>query len=543
MTQIECFVDDDIKSDAALSLYNPLEALFSQYEHKKAGIEELANIAKDRLDLFSYFVDGASVENDVHGYGAIRVFDVEPAIRSLDAEYWSKAMSLTDCLELMPEKRRSQWNLMIAKRFVDHVDDRGCRVMENNQPVVDSIPAFQRDTVLATMSDLMASRQKFLGERVSGLFYRLSGSHLTNAPEGFSKRMILDRVFDVHGYLNYGVSGYIHDLRCIVAKFSGRDEPFSRTTDRSIAALVNGNKFSEWTIFDGGAIRLRLFKKGTIHIEVNPDVAYRLNQVLAWMHPMAIPSQFRTKPTKAVKEFTCEQVLLSFKVLSKLETMLESYSTRNDADEMTLGNPDSLLSQDVKDVLQFLGGVNASGTSWKFDYKIKEVVQEVIRTGVIPEQKSHQFYPTPKTVVDEVLAMAQIEGASSFLEPSAGHGAIADQLPKNTTVCVEIAPLQCKILESKGFNVHCADFLTWNVNQKFDRIIMNPPFSKSRAEDHVKHAATMLASNGVLVAVVPASYKNKVVVDGMRHDWSRVYTDEFVGTNVSVVIVKIQHAV
>ena len=50
--------------------------------------------------------------------------------------------------------------------------------------------------------------------------------------------------------------------------------------------------------------------------------------------------------------------------------------------------------------------------------------------------------------------------------------------------------------------VVCADFLECNGNLgKFDRIIMNPPFSDAADIKHIKHAIAFLKPGGRLVAL------------------------------------------
>jgi len=84
--------------------------------------------------------------------------------------------------------------------------------------------------------------------------------------------------------------------------------------------------------------------------------------------------------------------------------------------------------------------------------------------------------------------------------------------------------------------VTCGDFLTIHQRQLYDRIVMNPPFSEGRWLAHLEHAAAMLADDGRLVAVLPASAKGKDVLPGWSCEWSRTYDNEFAGTSVSVVI-------
>lgn len=116
-------------------------------------------------------------------------------------------------------------------------------------------------------------------------------------------------------------------------------------------------------------------------------------------------------------------------------------------------------------------------------------------------------------------------------------GGLADLMKEASgwTHCVEVSPLHCKVLESKGHSVTQADFLAWS-GQQVDRIVMNPPFSDGRWQAHTQHAATMVKPGGRLVAILPASTKDKDLLPELECAWSRVYENEFAGTSVSVVI-------
>lgn len=71
----------------------------------------------------------------------------------------------------------------------------------------------------------------------------------------------------------------------------------------------------EWHVVDGGALRIRVYKKGTAHLEVHPDMAWRLNHALAHLYPLAIPAQHRQRPARRAKDFPLMQRLLPFEVL------------------------------------------------------------------------------------------------------------------------------------------------------------------------------------------------------------------------------------
>jgi hypothetical protein len=174
--------------------------------------------------------------------------------------------------------------------------------------------------------------------------------------------------------------------------------------------------------------------------------------------------------------------------------------------------------------------------SLEFDYRPYDIIAQVINSGCVPDQQSHQYYPTPPMVAAEAIETADISVGDLCLEPSAGQGGLADLMPDDTT-CIEISDLHCKVLEAKGRKAIQADFIKWS-GGKFDKIVMNPPYSEGRWQAHITHAATMLRPEGALIAILPASAKTKEVLPGMNCSWSRVFSNEFAGTSVSVVILK-----
>lgn len=94
------------------------------------------------------------------------------------------------------------------------------------------------------------------------------------------------------------------------------------------------------------------------------------------------------------------------------------------------------------------------------------------------------------------------------------------------------------MLEAKGFDVTQADFLTWacSTTDRFDRVVMNPPFSDGRWSAHLHAAAGLVTQGGKITAVLPAGAKNKDLLPGFELTWSRVIENAFSSTTVSVVI-------
>jgi len=508
-----------------------LDGLIAQYRSVRKTIAHTAGLfAGDMGNVVHYFMRGNGC--DQRGYSSLiaeRLFQEKGAVAALNAAYWSKALALTDVLDMMPQKRRDEWNEQITKM---------------------TTPEFTEDAVRPTLADLLASRAKFLAERVDGIFRGLSGEHVTNSPAAFGKRMILARVVDQHGSVDYSTSGLINDLRCVVARFMGRDEPGRRASSDLIRRLIAARTFGAWVSLDGGALRIRIYHKGTAHLEVHPDMSWRLNSILASLYPLAIPPEFRQKPKRQVKQVDLIQRPLPFAVLSILESMKPATQMvesgyrkhyRNIQNTLAFGylaGSSNALDEAAR-VLASIGAVKTAKGWFQFDYPPDSVITEIVASGCVPDARAHQFFPTPESVALDAIAMADIGPTDLCLEPSAGLGGMADHMPRGRTVCVEVSPLHCKVLIAKGHQVFEADFLAWR-GGLYDRIVMNPPFSDGRWQAHLAHAATLLAPGGRLVAVLPASANGKDVLPGRSLTWSRTYSNEFAGTSVSVVLLVAQ---
>lgn len=507
-----------------------IDGLIGQYDAERKRIESVGVFMSDTLNAgtIEYFLDGNADRNRGRysmSLSAKQLFDVKGAVACLNSAYWSKSMSLTDVYDAMPQKRRDEWNTTIREM---------------------TAPDFTEDTVRTTLGDLLRMRAQFLGERVDGIFRGLSGEHVTNAPEAFGKRMIIANVLGSFDTSNTSTCGLINDLRCVVAKFMGRDEPRHYASDRMIRELRNN--WGQWVTIDGGALKIRLYKKGTAHMELHPDMAWRLNSILASLYPRAIPAEFRQKPKKRAKDYVMLGRPLPFNVLDALASMDSALKMVGDS---WRGNfqkiPNTLRFKgmypaEAVRVIESIGGAKV-GDHYQFDYDPTQVISEIVVSGCIPDRQAHQFYPTPEKLARIAVELANIGETDLCCEPSAGQGGIADHLPKERTTCIEIAPLNCAVLKAKGHNVIETDFIVWADLEPyktcFDVVVMNPPFSDGRAKLHTEYASTKVNPKGRLVAILPASMKGKDFLgNGFAHEWSPIYANEFAGTSVSVVILK-----
>lgn len=526
-----------------------VDHLIGRYQSMRANILAVADFVNggSNAAAISYFLNGNRQDRDRYVRDVKDIFNIEGAIAQLNSDYWQQAIRLTDVYDYMPAKRRNEWDDQIREK---------------------KTPDFEESTVRSTLMDLLANREMFFCERVDGIFRALSGEHVTNRPEGFGKRMIIARVYNDYGMVEHRVGQYIHDMRVVIAKFMGRDEPSWGMTDEVLAGSRRAT--GEWFSVDGGAIRIRSYMKGTLHLEVHPDMAWRLNCILAKLYPMAIPSQFRQKPKRKLKDFVMMDNLLPVSVIKDLLSMKAERHTSiktsrwGDPKEPLITNPynrrfpfgeyDKAVRAQAVNVLKSIGAVRVmcgphkNIEIWEFDYDPTSVIGAIIASGSVPEQKSHQYYPTPENLAQLAVEMADIQPGHYVMEPSAGQGGISDFIPEHAILnCYEISKLHCGILEAKGYGraghrtIHQADFLKLASEYRgggYNRIVMNPPYSEGRWKAHTEAAAGMLRDKGRLVAILPASAKGKFTLPGMKCEWSDVFSNEFDGTSISVVILK-----
>ncbi len=120
-------------------------------------------------------------------------------------------------------------------------------------------------------------------------------------------------------------------------------------------------------------------------------------------------------------------------------------------------------------------------------------------------KKMRQAFYTPDSIAAEVAELADVHGMH-VLEPSAGEGALADACVRQGAAiveCYEIDEKASQALNKKNHNFITADFLEQNPKIHYDRVVMNPPFTRKQHIKHVRHAQVFLKVGGELYAIVP----------------------------------------
>ena len=464
------------------------------------------------------------------------------ALSSLKVDSWSEAFRLTGVQDVMCQEDRQKWNDALKS---------------------EDVPDFTPSIVMETLNGMLQSRGEIFARRVESVFKSLSRKHVTNPAHAFGSKLII-RYANIYsgGYISTDHSqiGYIHDLRYLVATFMGTEVPRFSSTYSFFNHLLDTKKFGEFYDFDLGAFSVKIHKNGSCHIKIHPDLAWRLNAILASLYGAALPEKFKNTASSyssAAYIAFADSAISSECIIALEEMEYDRIYDKDSFDHSYKRVPNSCVigyrgelpkatQKEIDHILTTCGGVvnieSKAFKAYKFDYDFLATVRyDLISSRTIPESVSYQFYPTPQVLGQEVVDRAQIESHHSVLEPEAGNGDMADLIPSKNLTCVELCELRVNILKAKGHITHKADFLEWSKDHhgEFDRILSNPPYRKNQALRHVQASFDCLKPGGIMTAILPPTLKDKIKLDNSIVIWSDSIPKAFKNTGITVRIVTI----
>jgi 16S rRNA G966 N2-methylase RsmD len=186
---------------------------------------------------------------------------------------------------------------------------------------------------------------------------------------------------------------------------------------------------------------------------------------------------------------------------------------------------DRKLYTQVNKVLEGAGGAwSRKEAAHVFERDPRELLGLAVETGKAKNVKQElQAFYTPAGVAQKVVELAEIAWPMTVLEPSAGAGALAEEAAaalmsaapagtigqdvRDMVKCYDVDGVAVEKLRALGYrDAEQRDFLQVAPGEElYDRIAMNPPFTRGAALEHVLYAYSFLKPGGILVAVMPGT--------------------------------------
>lgn len=418
--------------------------------------------------------------------------DINQIKTMLLMEFWERVYTRSNISQYLDSDKKSKWESQFLRHNYAHCN----------------LPEFTPENIIATLKEWYESKDSMFLDRISLVFERLSGDHVTNKPYGFSEKMIFKYGASFNEYsktinVRTNLKDLMFDLACCISMLLKRPMP-ERLDGVATSNLQPNTLYAAY----GDYFKFKVFKSGTLHLWIHEDIAIDLNIQLAKKYPSAIASKHRQK-SKDIKSYEYGYDPIN-KDDKKLHSWLLSGNYAIRLSDLTQASIDKFLKY--------------TGLNWDevknnirhgLRERYKEMSAQILRNGY-PSVKDHQFYPTPQIIVDRLMGEigTRIESDEiTVLEPSAGYGALVQGFTNSFKIvtAIEVDPFLCSVLAAKGMNeIHNIDFLRYKAEQKFDLILMNPPYSDRRLEKHFSHALTFMADGGELYIIAPSGKEEKL---------------------------------
>ncbi|WP_300002425.1 class I SAM-dependent methyltransferase [uncultured Cedecea sp.] len=167
------------------------------------------------------------------------------------------------------------------------------------------------------------------------------------------------------------------------------------------------------------------------------------------------------------------------------------------------------------------------------------------RSPVAEIHVSSQLFITPDPICDRMVALSEITDTDRILEPSAGTGAILRAIKRVSQVA------RCDAVELNGelfihLKTHFPDVSLWNgdfleyqPDVRYSKIMMNPPFNQSVDIKHIQRALTLLEPDGVLTAICANGPRQQKELKPLADVWEPLPSGTFTYTGVSTALLRI----
>ncbi|WP_132348895.1 hypothetical protein [Photorhabdus luminescens] len=255
----------------------------------------------------------------------------------------------------------------------------------------------------------------------------------------------------------------------------------------------------EWFDIDNGALKVKGFINGNVHILITEEICNNLNLVLAWRIPNNIPKFRDGKRNQTGKvnqrSHALHSKVISFPVCTALAELTRD--NRNACEQyregpytfiipLSLSYHSDCAKKEMAYIYRALGATEVINSNfWPL-----EAFKYLALNGEMPDHKTHQFYPSGGELQRRAVDECELSAGMRLLEPSIGFGGLLKGLPDGVAVTgIEINRTAAQIIGERWPTLQ-AYFLQVPTKQfePFDRILMTPPYSEGRWKQHIKHA-------------------------------------------------------
>lgn len=142
------------------------------------------------------------------------------------------------------------------------------------------------------------------------------------------------------------------------------------------------------------------------------------------------------------------------------------------------------------------------------DQSVFDNFKATLKNGGVQAVSAPELFATPSDVAARMVELAAVRPEHRILEPSAGTGHILWEIPLS---CLDVVAVELSFTLAEGLrssqefsrcDIRQGDFLELADRLgRFDRVIMNPPFSNAADIRHIQTAFGLLNEGGVLVAL------------------------------------------
>jgi protein-L-isoaspartate O-methyltransferase len=412
------------------------------------------------------------------------------------------------------------------------------------------VPEATPDNLAATLRALILCAPAILSRGVVELFKNLSREHKTNDRFTIGDKFILNHVLtedDGWQHFSYGwMQDHLVDLERQLCVILGRTPPDHMAN--VVAKMREHGLRTEPREVETDLLRVKWFKKGTVHAWIkDPEHVAKVNRIIAEHFGEVLPEghsaeaaakaegvnlgngwQMKPKAPSAPKATTIADDVLDVLRRSRIEA----------AYLILPGQLDRALYVRTDKVLRDFGG------AWNRRAKAHEFAADKLSAlvGVIWGNGSYQspsdqgqFFTAP-ALARRVVELAEIEHDMRVLEPSAGKGALIEEINvwPHKPMAIEVDRELAEYLRRRfpprqdpsDWSIVWGDFLSRapEMGGLFDRVIMNPPYANGAAVEHTVAAWNCLKPGGRLVAILPLGVQSR---QDRQHGFFRELVNQF----------------